>query len=145
MKFPQAILVFVIMIVSSCSKDSPTSKTDLLTAGKWQITSHTEICYCGGSGFGTSSRDLYASFPACEKDNFYVFYRGGNAEVNEGAIKCNPGNAQSYTEGWAFSSDESKIMFKGKDWNIWQLNKTTFVISTVVLLGTGETITFSKL
>lgn len=131
-------------IIISCTKE-PGSKTDLLTAGKWQITKYSEICYCGGMGFGTSSRDVYASYAACEKDNFYVFYKGGSAEVNEGAVKCNPGNAQSYSEVWAFSSNESRFLFKGKDWKIYQLNKTTFVISTVVLLGTGETITYTKL
>jgi len=144
MRSPLLSLICFAVTVSSCKKYGLTSKTDLLTAGKWQITSHTEICYCGGSGFGTSTRDLYASYPACEKDNFYVFYNGGTAEVNEGATKCSAGNGQSNTEGWAFSSDESKIMFKGKTWNILQLNKTTFLISTVVLLGTGETITFTK-
>jgi hypothetical protein len=141
------ILFFVIEIIISCTKNGPAGKTDLLTAGKWQITEYTEICYCGGMGFsfGTSNRDVYASYAACERDNYYVFYKGGSAEVNEGATKCNPANAQSYPEGWAFNSDETRFQFKGKDWKIYQLNKTTFVISTVVLLGTGETITFSKL
>jgi len=144
MKPAQAILIIVILIISSCSKDRLLSKTDLLTAGKWQITEYTEICYCGGSGFGTSSRDLYASYATCEKDNYYVFYKGGSAEINEGVTKCNAGNAQSYTESWAFNSDESRFLFKGKNWKIFQLNKTTFIISTVVLLGTGETITLTK-
>ena len=136
--------MFFLWIITSCSKTPSESKTDLLTSGKWQITSYTEICYCGG-GLGTSSRDIYATYAACTKDNYYVFYNGGSVEVNEGATKCNPANAQSYSEGWAFSSDESKFRYKGKDWNIYQLNKTTFVISTVVLLGTGETITFTKI
>jgi hypothetical protein len=113
MKPAQAILIIVILIISSCSKDRLLSKTDLLTAGKWQITEYTEICYCGGSGFGTSSRDLYASYATCEKDNYCVFYKGGSAEINEGVTKCNAANAQSYTESWAFNSDESRFLFKG--------------------------------
>ena len=146
MKTSSRILMFM-LLASSCSKNELASKTDLLTAGKWQITSYTEICYCGGTGFGygTSNRDVYATYAACEKDNYYVFYKGGTAEVNEGVTKCNPANAQSYTEGWAFNSDESRFLFRGKDWKIYTLNKTTFSISTVVLMGTGETITFSKL
>lgn len=144
MKTSTKLLIPFLLLVSGCTKE-PTSKTDRLTAGKWQITEYTEICYCGGMGFGTSSRDIYASYASCEKDNYYVFYKGGSVEVNEGATKCNPANAQSYSEGWAFNSDESRFQFKGKDWNIFQLNKTTFIISTVVLLGTGETITFTKL
>lgn len=146
MKTAINITIFFLILVSiaGCSKE-PTSKTDLLTNGKWQITAYTEICYCGGAGFGTSSRDVYATYASCEKDNYYVFLKGGSAEVNEGAIKCNPANAQSYSLVWAFNSDESRIQFKGNDWKVFQLNKTTFIISTVVLLGTGETITFTKL
>ena len=144
MKVAAILFLFFLYFFSSCSKTG-TSKEDILTAGKWQITQYTEICYCGGSGFGTSTRDIYATYTACVKDDYYVFYKGGSVEVNEGAVKCNPANAQSYTEGWYFNSDASRLSFKGKDWNIFQLNKTTFVISTVVLLGTGETITFTKI
>ncbi|HEU5164056.1 MAG TPA: hypothetical protein VFU29_00880 [Chitinophagaceae bacterium] len=144
MKTSTNLLIPFLLLVSGCTKE-PASKTDLLTAGKWQITEYTEICYCGGTGFGTSSRDIYASYVSCEKDNYYVFYKGGSVEVNEGATKCNPANAQSYLEGWALNSDESRLQFNGKDWKIFQLSKSTFVISTVVLLGTGETINFTKL
>ena len=144
MKTSTKLLISFLLLVSGCTKE-PTSKTDLLTAGKWQLTEYTEICYCGGMGFGTSSRDIYTTYASCEKDNYYVFYKGGSVEVNEGATKCNPANAQSYSEGWAFNSDESRLQFKGKDWKIFQLSSSTFVISTVVLLGTGETITFTKL
>ena len=144
MKVAAILSILFLYFFSSCSKTG-TSKEDILTAGKWQITKYTEICYCGGSGFGTSTRDIYATYAACVKDDYYVFYKGGSVEVNEGAVKCNPANAQSYTEGWSFNSDASRLSFKGKDWNIFQLNKTTFVISTVVLLGTGETITFTKI
>ena len=138
------LILSTVAIIISCKKSESAGKTDLLTAGKWQITEYTEICYSGGMGFGTSTRDVYASYTACEKDNYYVFYKGGSVEVNEGTTKCNPANAQSYPEGWAFNSDETRFLFKGKDWKIFQLNKTTFIISTVVLLGTGETITFTK-
>ena len=144
MKVATTLSIFFLCFLSSCSKEE-TSKEDLLTAGKWQITEYTEVCYCGGTGFGTSHRDIYATYTACEKDDYYVFYKGGSVEVNEGAVKCNPANAQSYTEGWSLNSDATRLSFKGKDWNIFQLNKTTFVISTVVLLGTGETITFTKI
>jgi hypothetical protein len=145
MKNNFSIILILLMALTACKKSDPASKTDLLTAGKWQITEYTEICYCGGMGFGTSSRDVYASYAACERDDYYVFYKGGSAEVNEGATKCNPAIAQSHSEGWAFINDESRFMFKGKDWKIYQLDKTRFVISTMVLLGTGETITFTKL
>ena len=144
MKTSVNILFYLILLVTGCTKE-PAGKTDLLAEGNWQISRHTEICYCGGMGFGTSTRDVYASYASCERDNYYIFYKGGTAEVNEGPTKCNAGNAQSFTEGWSFNSDESRFLFKGKDWSIFQLNKSTFVISTVVLLGTGETITFTKL
>lgn len=136
--------MFFLLLVAGCAKE-PTSRTDLLTKGKWQITSYTEVCYCGGGGYGTSTRDIYASYASCEKDNYYIFKQGGIAEVNEGATKCNPGTGQSYSEGWAFNSDESIFLFRGKSWSIFQLNKSTFIISTVVLFGTGETITFTKI
>jgi len=139
------ILFFANEIIISCTKNEPASKTDLLTAGKWQITAHTEVCYCGGSGFGTSTRNLYASYLACQKDDYYIFNKSSAVEVNEGALKCNPNNAQSYIDSWTFMNNETSIRFKGTVWNIVQLNKSTFLITTVVVLGTGETITFSKL
>ena len=144
MRPPLLSLICFAVTVSSCKKYGLTSKTDLLTDGKWKVTAHTQICYCG-SGFGTSSRDLYASYPTCKRDDYYLFNKSGAVEVNEGAVKCYPNNAQSYMDSWSFQNDKSSILFNNTVWNIVLLNKTTFVITTVVLLGTGETITFSKL
>ena len=146
MKVTFIFSMLFLWIIASCSKLPSETKTDMLTSGKWQITEYTEICNCGGGfGYGTSSRDIYATYAACTKDDYYVFYKNGAVEINEGATKCNSANPQSYSESWAFNSDESRFLFKGKDWKIYQLNKTIFVISTVVLLGTGETITFTKI
>lgn len=144
MRIRFTLLLCSLLFISSCNKKGDTSKEDLLTSGKWQITEYTEICYCSGSGFGTSTRDVYATYAACTKDDYFVFYKGGTVEVNEGLSKCNATNSQSHTEYWSFNSDATRISFQGKDWKIFQLNQTKFVISTVVLLGTGETITFSK-
>jgi len=122
MKIAAAFPIFFLYLFSSCSK-TETSKEDMLTAGKWQVTGY--ICYCGG----TSPLDIYAAYITCEKDDYYMFYKGGTAEVNDGATKCKSSNVQSYTESWSFNSDATRFMYKGKDWSIVQLNKTTFVIS----------------
>lgn len=132
-----------LLAATSCKK-SLDSKTDLLSAGKWKITEHSEKCYCDPNGLGIYTRDLYVTYPTCEKDNYFLFYKGGTVEINEGATKCNPANAQLYTDGWSFGNDETKLNFRGKTWNLLQLNESKMVISTVVLLGEGETITFGK-
>ena len=66
-------------------------------------------------------------------------------QLNKLTGKINPNNAQAYIDSWAFMNNETSIQFKGTVWNIIQLNKLTFLLTAVVLLGTGETITFSKL
>jgi hypothetical protein len=147
MRVAFTFFIVFLFLVSSCTKDE-ISKEDQLSSGKWQITEYTEVCYCGNInsiGWGTTKRDVYATYAACVRDDYFVFYKGGTVEVNEGPSKCDPAKPQFTTEDWYLNSDATRFSFRGKDWDIVQLNKTTFKITTLVLLGTGETITFSRI
>jgi hypothetical protein len=89
--------IVFLLIVSSCTKEEIT-KEDQLTTGKWQITEYTEMCYCGNInsiGWGATKRDIYATYADCVRDNYFVFYKGGTVEVNEGPSKCNPGQCSN--------------------------------------------------
>ncbi len=131
-----------LFFLGSCLKSLTQSKTDRLTNGKWSITVHKE--YYAGLGF--PPRDLYASYPSCKKDNYYVFTKDGSGEINQGPTKCNSGDPQVTQLIWRFTNNDTHISIFSADWKIVQLDETNFIITSVqVIGGDGETITFTKI
>lgn len=96
-------------VVSACKKDDdkPKSKTDLLTAKNWKITSavSTEV----GANGQTITTDNYASADACDKDDYLKFQADKKLIISQGAVKCDPTDDQEATGGWDLNSDQTKL------------------------------------
>ncbi|GAB2947118.1 hypothetical protein GCM10027048_10170 [Hymenobacter coalescens] len=118
---------------SACKKDEekPKTKTELLTAKSWRVTAARETVTTGGQ---TTSSDEYATFGACEKDDFVKFLADKKVEFNEGATKCNTADPQTETGAWDFNSDQTKLTLTDPDlglslvYDIVELNASTLKV-----------------
>lgn len=86
----------------------PKTKTDLMTAGKWQMTAGAITYTVLGQ---TNTDDFFKDLEACEKDNFILFHADGKATTDEGTTKCDSTDDQSTTSTWAFYDNETKVIF----------------------------------
>jgi hypothetical protein len=100
---------------TSCGKDddsaNPTkSKTDLISASGWKLSSLTISPAIDLNGDGTPDSDLTPFVSACNKDDVTIFKSDKTYTMDEGATKCSATDPQVFENGtWAFSADESKI------------------------------------
>lgn len=97
-------LIFL-TITLSCKKD-PT-RTELLTNKNWKLTA-CAIDPALNVG-GTLISDFYAQMAACDKDDIYNYKDNGTMTRDEGPLRCNGNDPQTYMGVWAFSSDNSTL------------------------------------
>ena len=113
------LLITGIPATLSCKKDkdevSVKTKKELLTTGSWKLTSYTSTPAYDWYGNGVYATNILAALNPCEADGFDTYKTNGTVEINEGAIKCNPGDPQTFTASWQFTNNESKIMYDGFD------------------------------
>ena len=83
-------------LLTGCKKDSadpianePSAKTIALINKNWKLTAVT-------TQQGTLSQDMYAGLQPCEKDNYLRFSENHTTEANEGTLKCNTSDPQTY-------------------------------------------------
>lgn len=104
------------LFVTSCtdkSKDDETvtpkakTKTELITAGKWQMSAATLTMNDNGVD---TTYDFFADMEACEKDDFMTFGTDGNGSEDEGATKCDPADDQTTSGKWSFYDNETKLI-----------------------------------
>lgn len=106
-----SLLLLAVVALGACKKDdsNPTpsaSKTDLLTAKNWRISSQSSTTVTSGK---STTTDEYASSPACERDDFTKFSANKMLVVDEGATKCNTSDPQTQSGSWDFNSDQTKL------------------------------------
>ena len=72
----------------------------------------------------------------CQKDNILSLQSNGNGSLDEGATKCNSGDAQTNPFTWNFASNEtvlhiSTVLFTGgsSDFSIVSLTSASLVVS----------------
>jgi len=134
---------FVIFI--SCKKDkednAPKTKTELITTGTWKLTAYTSTPAYDWYGNGVFATDILAALDPCEADGFDTYKINGILEINEGALKCNPMDPQTFTATWAFTDNENKIIYDGFDeYELTELTATTMRLrSTFVENGVTYT------
>lgn len=113
----------------SCKKDkanNPSSQTrELLMTGAWKLTGYSIDPALDADGDGDTETNLFKSWPDCRKDDFYTFINNSTVEVNAGATKCNPGDAQIVKWAYDLSADEKRMMYDGSEYSIEELNNTT--------------------
>ena len=113
------LMVAGITITFSCKKDNGEAavktKTELLTTGSWKLISYTSTPAYDWYGTGVYATDILAALHPCEADGFDTYKINGIVEINEGAIKCNSTDPQTFTATWGFTDNENKIVYDGFD------------------------------
>lgn len=98
-----ACLLFICLLtLIRCKKDDPTP-TELLTGGTCWKTVLLE-------GYDQAN-NLWTAVPIedCEADNCFTFKTDQSFSVDEGAVKCDPGDPQTATGTWSISDDGKKL------------------------------------
>jgi hypothetical protein len=109
-----SLLLLVAVTLGACKKDSEntptTSKTDLLAAKSWRISTQTSSFSSSNINNGTPvTTDEYAASSACERDNFIKFNTNKTLVVDEGASRCDTSDPQTQNGTWDFNSDQTKL------------------------------------
>jgi|SRR6478736_7708789 len=116
---------FAALLAVSCKDDdAKPSKTELLTAKSWTITSFT----IGGKDASGDYAD------DCSKDNSTKFSKDGKVTTDNGSVKCDPSESQTEAAGtWAFDSNETKLKLTSdgdvETYDIVELTANTLKIS----------------
>ena len=103
MNRPSILICFcAIALITSCSKDDPSSKTDLLTAGPWKIT------YIEGK-YKTSSANVTGQLlEFCNRDNLNIFAKDGTYTGDPGQNDCD-GTEVLITGKWQWYNNETQL------------------------------------
>jgi hypothetical protein len=126
-----------LVTVSSCKKDdddSP-SKTQTISGKKFFVTAmKIDPGVTTPTGIFT---DLFPFMPDCVKDNYLTFNENGTLVSDEGATKCEPGDAQTETGTWEFMNNETQLkMTTDGESDIYNIDQLT---SSVLKLSYSET------
>jgi hypothetical protein len=129
-RFLSACIAIVTITTVSCKKSSVEpaapgeSELKLLTRD-WVISAGTISPSLGGI------TDFFNQWwDPCDKDNIYKFGDGGIYILDEGPLKCSPGNPQTKTGVWTYNSNSKDLYFKaGYDYytmNVVELSNSGF-------------------
>jgi Lipocalin-like domain len=136
--------IIIMVVLFACKKeDHPKTKSELLTTGEWKMTSFTVSPPVDLDGDGIVDSDIYSTYDACLKDDYYVFKNNGTMDINEGSTKCNPSDSQVETVNWAFVNGEKEIDIDGDRSTIVELTSTRFHITVPFSNSIGDVV-FSK-
>jgi hypothetical protein len=134
------ILVAGATVTVSCKKDVKETRQktnmELLTAGSWKRTGFVSDPAYDWYGDGNYATNILNIMQPCELDNFETYYNDGTWESNEGPTKCDDWDSQTWTLPWAFTENETKIVFNGWDeYILVELTPTTLKLGQAFLLG----------
>ncbi len=121
LKLSGIVLASMLVIFSACKKDKDDpqpSKTQMLTAKNWKLTSVT-----------MNGADQYGSIPACTKDDLAKYNTDNTVTYDEGATKCDPDDPQTETAVWAFDNNETQLIEDGQTYDIKELSSNTLKLS----------------
>ena len=118
-KMASLLLLLISAITFSCGKDdnvnTTKTKTELITMGTWKLIAYTSTPAYDWYGTGVYATNILAALHPCEADGFDTYKINGIVEINEGALKCNPMDPQTFTAPWRFADNETKIVYDGTD------------------------------
>jgi hypothetical protein len=114
--------IVAVTLATSCKKSDSNCTLDATSIlGAYKVTAYTYQATAS-----STLVDVYASVPACQKDNIITFNSNGTYTETEGATSCSPSSASSGT--WSLSG--STLTLDG-DANTTTFNCTTLVIKTI--------------
>ena len=137
---PVLILVFSLVINSSCSKDgddppAAKTKTELLASSNWKF-----------SDAKVNGISVASFLETCQKDNILTFLAGGTGTADEGPTKCDAADPQTNPFTWSFQTNETVLFvstpfFTGgsSTFTIVSLTDTQLIVSqTITVSGTAQ-------
>jgi hypothetical protein len=70
-----------------------------------------------------NGNDISSSVPICMADNVFLFTYGGNFQVSEGKLKCNPADPDElYSGTWSYTAENRFIrLLTGSAFVEWQI------------------------
>ena len=147
MKAVAVICVGVIGLLA-CRKDHHSkSKKELLTTGSWHVTAYTIDPALDYNSDGTAETDIYAIMDACIKDDHTTFFANGTAELDEGATKCQPYDAQTTSLTWSIDKEETRLEVQGIEYLIQSITETQMILKEIQVISDityTHTVTFSQ-
>lgn len=102
-----AVAMLTVGSFTSCSKDddpNPVTKTELLTAHNWRISSFTVKL---GSA---PIEDIYKDSPKCQQDDFYQFKTDKTFVFDQGKERCDSTEPQTTVSGWDINADGTILL-----------------------------------
>jgi hypothetical protein len=144
-----SFLLLSLIALGACKKDGENtpsaSRTDLLTAKKWRVSSLTYTAISVGK---ITTTDEYALEQACHRDDFYKFNTDKTLVADEGATKCSASDTQTSTQNWDFNSDQTNLLVTSSGYmstgskDIVELSATTLRLREVhTYISNGATTT----
>ena len=136
-KFILSILALTLVLIFACKKDEELTKTDLLCAQPWILTSSTFSPPYPIEGIGAIA-DYYAYLSPCRKDDIWSFKKNGDYTREDGVSKCNATDPTVYDFGtWIFNSDETVLTTNNgyyfTEYSILELNKQALQVRTMII------------
>lgn len=113
MKRTLTTFVALTCLLSACKKDDSGNDNNTrkgnLTSGSWRITSSSAVVEYPAP-IGTRTVDVLGAFPACTRDNLFIFNSDNTSTTDEGATKCNTSDPQQKTSGtWALLNSDTQL------------------------------------
>lgn len=115
------VLILIVLTFAACQKESLTENQ--LTEGSWK----------GESKMATIQGiliNLNDSTQACVKDDLTRFMIDGNVEIDDGPLKCDPSDPQTFSLGpWILSENDTKLFYGGTTYDIQELSDSRLKLS----------------
>lgn len=98
------LALFCLLYLCACKKENEKSAGDLLI-GTWTISELKE----DRNNDGDFNDDNEDESNGCVGDNVLTFHAGGELIINQGALKCDPGEESSLSGTWLLSDDDNTL------------------------------------
>ncbi len=122
-----AITLLFILVTSCKKKNDQKSKTELITQKPWVFSKYEEKVNNG------AFIDDFPSWVACEKDDKYTF-KTNNIVDYDPLVKCDPSDVATQIS-WAFTDNETKLVFLSGSNVIDLLDENNLVVSEVEVIS----------
>lgn len=101
---------------NACKKnDDPVSRAGWLVNGKWQITETIDTWDSAGHTMYSEVYTLNDMEP-CERDNYWIFDATGKLTGEDGALKCDLTDPQTFYNGtWALLKNDTQLRMENED------------------------------
>ncbi|MDI3322296.1 hypothetical protein [Pinibacter soli] len=146
-----ALVILTAALIAGCNKDDGKNnggadKTQLITAGRWKLTSEYFEVAIDIDGDGKTENEAINALPKCFTDNLLIFKADNTVTRDEGPTKCYPNDPQIIEETkWKFADNETKIMIGDPGYeDVGQLAELSATVLKIKLgaSGGGITLTF---